>query len=262
VNYAIVGYGRMGRAVDELASSRGHARKAIVDPTGQGPGALPEIGAADLGAVDVAFEFTLPAAAERNVIELLRSGVAVICGTTGWRPSAAAEREMRESAAGVIVAPNGSVGMDLCYRLVREAARLYGGAGLHQAYVLEAHHRGKKDVPSGTARRLASILLEADPRLRAVHEGNPPEPLPDGTLHVASVRAGSEPGAHTVGYDGEFDRITLTHAARSRAGFALGAVLAAEWIADRPGLHGFDEVLEAMVASMPRPQRGEPGGST
>lgn len=260
MNYAIVGFGRMGRAVDEQATARGHARKAIVDPAGTGGGTLSSIDAADLGGVDVAFEFTLPASAEENVLALLRRGVPVVCGTTGWRPSAAAEQAMRESAAGIIVAPNFSVGMNLFYRVVREAARLYGAAGLHQAYILEAHHRGKKDVPSGTARRLAAILLESDPRLQAVHEGNPPEPLPDGTLHVASVRAGSEPGSHTVGFDGEFDRITLTHGARSRAGFALGAVLAAEWIANRPGLHGFDEVLEAMVASMPRQERGEPGG--
>lgn len=252
MNYAIVGFGRMGQAVDEQASGRGHRRSVVVDPAGQGEDRLPEIEASALRDVHVAFEFSLPGSAERNVLALAQAGVPVVCGTTGWRPSAAAERAMRESGTGIVLAPNFSVGMNLFYRLVREAARLYGAAGLHQPFVLEAHHRGKRDVPSGTARQLASILVETDPRLNAVHEGNPPEPLPDDTLHVASVRAGSEPGSHTVGYDGEYDRITLSHGARSRAGFALGAVLAAEWIADRPGLHGFDEVLETLLASVPR----------
>lgn len=256
MNYAIVGFGRMGRAVDEQACARGHRRTVIVDPLAKSPQALPRIEGPALRGVDVAFEFTLPGAAEGNVLALLGAGVPVVCGTTGWELSAAAEKAIRESAAGAVLAPNFSVGMNLFYRLVREAARLYGAAGLHQPYVLESHHRGKKDVPSGTARRLASILLETDPRLSAVCEGNPAEPLSDGTVHVASVRAGSEPGSHTVGYDGEYDRITLTHGARSRAGFAQGAVLAAEWIAERPGLHGFDEVLETMLASMPRRQPG------
>ena len=249
MNYAIVGFGRMGQAVDEQASRRGHRRKAVIDPDVQGPGFLSEIGARALRGVDVAFEFTLPATAEENVLALLRAGVPVVGGTTGWRPSEAADREMREAGVGVVLAPNFSVGMNLFYRLVREAARLYGAAGLHQPFVFEAHHRAKKDVPSGTARRLASILVETDPRLTGVHEGNPSEPLPDDMLHVSSVRAGGEPGSHTVGYDGEPDKITLTHGARSRAGFALGAVLAAEWITGRAGLHGFDEVLEAMLGA-------------
>jgi 4-hydroxy-tetrahydrodipicolinate reductase len=241
----------MGQAVDEQASRRGHRRKAVIDPSVQGAGFLPEIGASALRGVDVAFEFTLPGSAEQNVLALLRAGLPVVCGTTGWRPSESTERAMREAGPGVVLAPNFSVGMNLFYRLVREAARLYGAAGLHQPFVFEAHHRAKKDVPSGTARRLSSILVETDPRLSQVHEGNPEEPLPDDTLHVCSVRAGGEPGSHTVGYDGEHDRITLTHGARSRAGFALGAVLAAEWVTGRSGLHGFDEVLEAMLDASP-----------
>jgi len=247
LNYAIVGFGRMGRAVDEQASVRGHSRRLVVDPVARGADVLAEIRAAALGSVDVAFEFTQPGAAEGNVLQLLRAGTPVVCGTTGWQPSDAVRREIGEAGSGVVLAPNFSVGMNLFYRLVREAARLYGSAGLHQPFVPEAQHRAKKDVPSGTARKLAAILVETDPRLSRVHEGNPEQPLPDDTLHVSSVRAGSEPGSHTVGYDGEHDRITLTHGARSRAGFALGAVLAAEWVVGRPGLHGFDEVLEEML---------------
>jgi len=249
VNYAIVGYGRMGRAVDEQASRRGHRRTCIIDPAPEVEQAVPAIDAASLREVDVAFEFTQPPVAPSNVLALLRAGVGVVCGTTGWQPAGEIERAAQEGQSGAVIAPNFSVGMNLFYRLVREAGRLYGAAGLHQPYLFEAHHRGKRDAPSGTARLLASILLEVDPGLTEVCAGNPAELLPAGTLHVSSVRAGSEPGTHTVGFDGEYDKITLTHSARDRAGFALGAVLAAEWIAGRQGLHGFADVLESMVES-------------
>jgi 4-hydroxy-tetrahydrodipicolinate reductase len=249
VNYAIVGYGRMGRAVDEQASRRGHRRTRVFDPEAEVAEALQAIDAAALGEVDVAFEFSAPSAAPSNVLALLRAGTRVVCGTTGWQPSGEIERAAQEGESGAVIAPNFSVGMNLFYRLVRQAGRLYGAAGLHQPYLFESHHRGKRDAPSGTARLLASIIMDVDPRLTEVCEGNPPGLLPEGALHVSSVRAGNEPGTHTVGFDGEYDKITLTHSARGRAGFALGAVLAAEWIAERQGLHGFADVLESMVES-------------
>jgi 4-hydroxy-tetrahydrodipicolinate reductase len=249
LNYAIVGYGRMGRAIDEQASRRGHRRTRVFDPEVEGTEALREIDAAALSDVDVAFEFTAPSAAPSNVLALLRAGTRVVCGTTGWKPSAEFERAADAGRSGAVIAPNFSVGMNLFYRLVRHAARLYGAAGLHQPYLFEAHHRGKRDAPSGTARLLASVIQDVDPRITEVCEGNPEGLLPEGALHVSSVRAGSEPGTHTVGFDGEYDKITLTHSARGRSGFALGAVLAAEWIENRQGLHEFADVLKSMIES-------------
>jgi 4-hydroxy-tetrahydrodipicolinate reductase len=249
VNYAIVGYGKMGKAVDEQAARRGHERIAVVEPDLDEPGAHHVVDAGVLEGVDVAFEFTEPSVAESNVMALLEAGIRVVCGTTGWQPGERIQAALGKAGAGAVIAPNFSVGMNLFYRMVREAGRLYGAAGLHQPYIVESHHRAKRDAPSGTARHLASILLEVDPRLYDVHEGNPAEPLPERTLQVSSIRAGSEPGTHTVGFDGEYDTISLTHAARDRAGFALGAVLAGEWIAGRQGLHGFAEVLESMLDS-------------
>lgn len=246
-NYAVVGYGRMGRAIEEQADKRGHHRATIIDPASDEDAAKPVIVKDALEGCDVAFEFTAAEAAEANVIALLNAGVHVVCGSTGWKPSPALAAAARGAAAGAVIAPNFSVGMNLFYRLVREAGLLYGAVGLHQPFVFESHHRGKLDAPSGTARKLASILVEAIPGIATVQEGNPQGRLPDGALHVSSLRVGHEPGSHTVGFDGEFDKITLGHAARSRAGFALGAVLAAEWIIGKKDLHGFEEVLQEKI---------------
>ncbi len=247
LKYAVVGYGRMGRAIEEQADKRGHSRVAVIDPASDDSAARPAVAGDALGNAEVAFEFTVAGEAEANVIALLEAGVHVVCGTTGWKPSPALEAAARESAAGAVIAPNFSVGMNLFYRLVREAGLLYGAVRLHEPYVFESHHRGKLDAPSGTARKLASILMESMPGLESVQEGNPEGRLPDGVLHVSSLRAGHEPGSHIVGFDGEFDKITLCHAARSRAGFALGAVLAAEWVVGKKGLHGFEEVLQEKI---------------
>lgn len=247
MRYAIVGHGRMGRAVDAEATRRGHERAALI---GREPGAG-GVGVADAAAAgaEVAFEFTRSDAAERNVVALLESGVAVVCGTTGWAPGPEVERALASSRAGLIVAPNFSVGVQLFFRLVARAGELIGGVGLHEPWIHEAHHRGKRDLPSGTARRLAQLLERHDPRVSGVHEGALDGPLAPGLVHVAGSRGGHEAGTHTVVYDGEHDEITLRHRARDRAGFALGAVLAAEWLSGRSGRHELDAVLDDMVAA-------------
>ena len=206
-----------------------------------------EISVELLAGAEVAFEFSRPEVAERNVRCLLGAGVSVVCGTTGWTPGPEIGELARASGVGAVIAPNFCVGMNLFYRLVGEAGKLLGSAGQHEPYVLESHHRAKRDVPSGTARRLAEQLVRSDPRLSGTHEGNPPEPLPSDLLHVASVRVGSEPGTHIVGFDGEHDTIVLRHSARGREGFALGAVMAGEWVRDKSGLHTFEPVIDELL---------------
>jgi len=244
----MIGYGRMGRAVDLQASERDHERVAIVDL--DAPEAESRIVPLDLAQADVAFEFSVAEAAETNLLALVSSGVSVVCGTTGWEPSAALRETVDASSVGVVLAPNFSVGVNLFFRIVDHAARLLATLGLHDPFIHEAHHRGKLDAPSGTARRLASIVLDADSRLHRVQEGNPSGALPAGTLQVSSTRAGAEPGAHLVGFDGAHDLLTLQHRARGREGFALGAVLAAEWLDRRGerGWHTFESVLSAIMA--------------
>jgi len=253
VRYALVGHGRMGRAIETAAADRGHQRVASVDS------ADVAIDAASLAGAEVAFEFTRPEAAASNVLALLAAGVGVICGTTGWSPDRAIDRSAGAAAGGLIVAPNFSIGVNLFFRMTRQAGRMLAAAGIHQPFVSEMHHRGKLDAPSGTARRLAEILIEEDPRLGGMLAGNPDGPLPPDMLQVVSVRAGGEPGTHTVGFDGEQDRIVLQHSARSRAGFALGAVIGAEWIRDKQGMHGFDEVLDDLLRRNGKSARGALG---
>jgi 4-hydroxy-tetrahydrodipicolinate reductase len=260
MRYALVGCGRMGRAIEVEAGRRGHVKVAEIDSSSAGLLAREGLSAAHLGSPDVAFEFTLPEAAPANVRALLGAGVAVVCGTTGFEVTPGLRQELERARCAVVLSANFSVGMALFRGIVREAGRRVAAAALHRPWILEAHHVGKADAPSGTARELARILLEVDPRMARVHEGNPRGKLADDALQVLSLRAGAEPGTHTVGFDGEFDRITLSHAARSRSGFAIGAVLAAEWTRGRTGLHEFDEVLEAILDAASRSAPGAGGG--
>lgn len=256
MRYALVGYGRMGRAIDVVASARGHRRTAVVD-TGGGRGVARSIDAASWRGVEVVFEFTEPSAARANVIGLLERGLAVVCGTTGWDAEDRGVRRALSSGGGALLAsPNFSVGVALFLRLAESAAAAYAAAGGYDPWIVEAHHRGKRDAPSGTARRLARLVAEAGAVPAPVREGTPAEPLSAGAVHLQSIRAGHEPGRHTVGFDGPFDRIELTHAARGREGFASGAVLAAEWLRGRRGRHDFERVVAALGGPTRKPERG------
>ena len=249
MDYALIGHGRMGCAIDAAARERGHRRRAVLDD----PDSQDELDAARLDGARVAFEFTVPQAAERNVVRLLDAGLRVVCGTTGWVPSPQMLERAEGSAGALIVAPNFSIGVNLFLRIVKQAAETLGALGLQDPFVQEWHHRGKIDAPSGTARRIAAIVQEADPRIESVVEGHPDGALAAGALQVVATRGGVEPGTHRVGWDGPHELITLEHRARGRDGFALGAVLAGEWLEDRCGVHRFDDVLDAVLrGEMPR----------
>jgi 4-hydroxy-tetrahydrodipicolinate reductase len=193
----------------------------------------------------VGIDFTGADAVVNNVRAALKEGARYVVGTTGWHDHLANVRELvREAGGGLVHAANFSVGVNLFYRIVREAALLMARFPEYDPYVVEKHHRHKKDAPSGTARALATIL--------EMSTGRPAEtqltgPLPEKALHVAAVRAGGIVGEHTVGFDAGVDEILLEHRARSRRGFAAGAVLAAEWIATRTGVHSFEDVLDDLT---------------
>ena len=224
---ALIGYGRMGRAIAALATTRGHEVALVVDEADNPAGGA--LVRERLSGLDAAIEFTTPASAPANLLRLAEAGVPTVCGTTGWDaelPRVAAV--VQERAGALVHATNFSVGVHLFLRTAREMARRFAGHPAFDAYVLEEHHRQKLDAPSGTALTLQRVVGGADPA-RA--------------FPITSVRAGAIPGIHTLTYDGPHDTVTLTHTARSREGFAAGALLAAEWLPGRRGVFTFEDVL-------------------
>jgi 4-hydroxy-tetrahydrodipicolinate reductase len=229
---AVVGIGKMGHEVEAALRERGH--EAVPVRRGE---PFP-IGCA------VGIDFTRAESVADNVRAALAEGARYVVGTTGWQDRMPEVRALVEKAGGGLVhAANFSVGVNLFYRIVREASALMARFPEYDPYILEKHHRQKKDAPSGTARALAAILEKASGRKA---ETSLDRPLPEGAFHVTAVRAGGIVGEHTVAFDAGVDEILLEHRARSRRGFASGAVLAAEWIATRTGFHAFADVLEEM----------------
>lgn len=217
---ALIGPGRMGGAVAEAWRRRGHE---IAVEIGRGDRVEAAAG------VDVAFELTTPEAAAGNVAALLDLGVPTVCGTTGWDP-AAAERQATAAGVPLLVAANFSVGVAVLRAAVAEVSRRLAAAGDFEAGIVERHHSGKRDSPSGTAKMLAAVV--------AGELGGPPP--------VVALRQGGQPGEHRVIFEGADETVELVHRARSRDAFALGAVLAGEWLAaERPaGPVTFDDFLE------------------
>ncbi len=238
---ALVGYGRMGHAVEAVALERGHDVVARVD---EGDDV-----ASSLGDAEVAIDFTVPDAVVDNVRAVAGRGVAMVVGTTGWYDRMDEVRAaVEEAGTGLLWAPNFSLGVQLFFRLAREAGRLADALEEYDVAVHETHHRHKLDHPSGTARRLADVLVEAVARKARWAEG-PFDGAPDpAVLEVVSSRVGEAPGTHVVTLDGPDDTLTLRHDARGRTGFARGAVLAAEWIAGKTGVHDIDDLLAERLA--------------
>jgi 4-hydroxy-tetrahydrodipicolinate reductase len=161
-----------GRAIEAIASARGHTLALVVDRDARGRHVARAIDGAPWRGVEVAFEFSEPASAKNHVLSLLRRGVAVVCGTTGWDAKDKAVRAaIVKSRRGAVIAPNFSVGMNLFYAVVADAARQYLAVGGYDPWIVEWHHRGKADAPSGTARRLAGIAAAASPLGAVIHEG-------------------------------------------------------------------------------------------
>lgn len=222
----VVGDGKMGRAVARLAEAGGHTIHAMVGREANAEGALTP---ARLGGADVAVEFTRPDAAGANIERLLEAGVPVVTGTTGWLdqlPRIAALVDRRGGA--LLHAANFSLGVHLFLRAAGDIARRFKDRPEFDAFILEEHHAAKVDAPSGTARELQRRVADAD------------STRPFG---ITSVRAGATPGSHLVAWDGPYERVTLSHTARSREGFAAGALAAAEWLPGRRGVYTVEDML-------------------
>jgi 4-hydroxy-tetrahydrodipicolinate reductase len=224
---AIVGYGKMGKMIERIAVSRGHVVVARfdVDNNRNGEGLTAE----NLKGVDAAIEFSTPETAAENLRRLIELRIPAVAGATGWYARLDEIKELAADRGGSLVfSSNFSIGMNLFFRIAREASALFARHDQYDPFLVEAHHKFKKDAPSGTALVIAKLMRES-------YGARTPE--------AVALRAGHIPGTHEVGFDSEADTITLTHTARSREGFAAGAVLAAEKIVDKQGVYEFSELL-------------------
>jgi 4-hydroxy-tetrahydrodipicolinate reductase len=227
MNLAIIGYGKMGHLVEQLAPEYGFAVPVRLDIADNNNAS--GITAERLRGVDVAVEFSAPSAVAQNIERLAQLGVNTVVGTTGWtdempRVKAAAE----QGRIGLVWSPNFSIGVNVFLHLVTEASRQLAPFPEYGAWAWEIHHITKKDAPSGTLLQLVDGMQRADP--------NRP-------VDVSSSRAGAHPGTHEIGFDSAADTITLRHTARSREGFARGALQAARWVVGKRGWFEFKDVL-------------------
>ncbi len=244
---ALVGYGKMGQEVERAASQKGHSIVARIDPLAEGCSAR-DITAATLEPADVCIEFTQPDAVVTNAEQVARLKKPIVVGTTGWYEHlAAVEKAVLEAGSALVYAPNFSLGVNLFYRIAETAAALFEGFEEYDVSGMEMHHRRKVDSPSGTARRLGEIVLKAFPRKKRVRSDAIDRAIAPEEFHLVSVRAGYFPGTHSLTFDSAADTVELIHTARSRAGFASGALLAAEWIVGRKGVYTFEQVLEDLL---------------
>lgn len=230
---ALIGYGKMGKMIEQIAIDRGHEIVSIIDVNNQEDFDSPEFASAD-----VAIEFTAPQAAYGNYLKAFKHNVKVVSGSTGWMNdhSDDVRRMCSEEGQTLFWASNFSIGVAIFSAVNRYLAKIMNGFEQYDAHMEETHHIHKIDAPSGTAITLAEEIVENLDRKTSWIKGQENVPYDPKTLRVDSLRRGEVPGIHTVRYDSEADCITITHDAHSRKGFALGAVLAAEYTAKHNGL--------------------------
>ena len=249
LSIAVVGYGKMGHAIEEAARRRGHRVSLRIDPLGGDVRGVDEIDDAAASKIDIALEFSAPETAAGNVKALLERGLPVVCGSTGWDAALDEARALaREREVGFLWAPNFALGVQLTFRIVQAAAKQLGALSGFSPFLVEEHHDAKRDAPSGTARRLAEILVKETPGKRRYAAAPAKEPISADCVPVAWVRAGAIPGTHRVGWDGPGETLEITHRVRDRGVFAAGAVHAAEWTVTERGPRTIDDMLDAVLS--------------
>ena len=221
---ALIGYGKMGHMIESIARERGHEIVSIIDQNN-----LEEFESNAFASADVAIEFTTPQTAADNILRAWKAGVPVVCGTTGWDVEAMRREATRREGDGIglMWSSNYSIGVNILFALNRQLAKFMEAYPEYTPHMTEVHHIHKLDAPSGTAKTLQEAI--GDDRLKI--------------NDIESIREGEVAGIHTVVWDSEIDTISISHSAKGRKGFALGAVIAAEWMKGKTGWHDFSEVI-------------------
>jgi 4-hydroxy-tetrahydrodipicolinate reductase len=236
MNIALIGYGKMGKAIEQIALQRGHTIVLKIDFDN-----LHDFTKENLQQADVAIEFTGPHSAFENVMKCLQYGVPLVCGSTGWLDKWAEAKKLSEEVKGTLLyASNFSVGVNLFFEINKYVAALMNKHPEYNISMEEIHHTQKKDAPSGTAITLAEqILSNTNLKKNWVNE----EAKSEEELPIISKRIDPAPGTHSIKYSSSIDDIEIIHTAHSRTGFATGAVLAAEFLKGKKGIYSMKEVL-------------------
>ncbi len=233
---ALIGYGRMGHEIGEVATGRGHSIDLIIDKDNTG-----DLNGKNLRGIDATIEFTFPEAALSNIITCLENRIPVVSGTTGWIKDYEKAAEIcRRNDTSFIHSSNYSLGVNILFRLNSELARIMSHHRSYSPSIEEIHHTKKLDAPSGTAISLAGGIISQNSSLNGWVSGTISE---EGKIPICSIREGSITGIHTISWDSTEDTLILRHEAKNRKGLALGAVLAAEFISSRKGVFTMNDVL-------------------
>ena len=228
---ALIGYGAMGKLIERLATEKGHEIAVVIDDTDANlfAGEL----AKKLRGCDVAIDFTIAMAVRRNVEACVTASIPIVVGTTGWNDQVGEiEQIVKDGNGSMVFGANFSIGVNLFYRIVDHASELFAKFAEYETFLEEQHHSRKRDAPSGTALKIQNIVAKHIKK----------------DFSVSATRAGNIPGTHRVGFDGPADQILLEHTARSREGFAFGAILAAEWIVGKKGFYEFTGVMDEVLS--------------
>lgn len=238
---ALIGYGKMGRAIEQAAKARGHEIVSIIDVDNPD-----DFSSEEFRSADVAIEFTTPATAVDNYRRAFAEGVKVVSGTTGWTARMPEIEELcRKQGATFFWSSNYSIGVNIFFALNRYLSAIMNDFPQYTPSMEEVHHIHKLDHPSGTAISLASDLIRSTGRIGSWTEDTPAA----GQLHIGHRREGEVPGIHSISWESDVDTITITHSAKSRMGFAQGAVVAAEWVATQQGFLTMDQLMHRIISN-------------
>ncbi len=242
MNIALIGYGNMGHALAKAVSDRGHVICAIVDRSAPEATAK-SVSAEVLSGADVAIDFSSADEVLDSTRACVKAGIPLVMGTTGWFERLDEVESLVGDKIGFLWSPNFSIGVHMYLKIIAEAAKLVDRAEEYDIWGHEIHHTGKTDSPSGTAKSLEKILLDAIGRKKSVVEEKLDRKREDSEIHFSSVRGGPVNFGHTIGFDSAADRILITHEARNRDGYALGAVKAAEWLRGKSGFFSMEDYM-------------------
>ncbi|MBI1806400.1 MAG: 4-hydroxy-tetrahydrodipicolinate reductase [Ignavibacteria bacterium] len=245
MNIALLGYGNMGKEVERVAQERNITIKQILKLANnlQGMG----ITAETMKDVDVCIDFSTPTAVIHNIWAVAEYGKNMVVGTTGWYDKLKeVEKIVKEKKIGLLYSPNFSLGINVFYHILTTAAHYFDKFDQYDVALRETHHRGKVDSPSGTALAMGQIVLQHIRRKKEMLHETAHKQIKPSQLHITSSRVGHVFGQHEVIFDSEADCVELVHVAKTRSGFALGALIAAEWLKGKKGMYTMKDVLTSM----------------